>query len=219
MNVHARYALATHRRLPGSTALVALCALAALTTACGGDTSDAGGPETAAVAESSAPDTPAPTTTAASTTIAPTTVAPTTVTPTTQPAPRVVVAKGTFGDVPGTTAVGAANADGTTPLTGSLALTGDLVATARFENTLLLRDAEGDLPYIGDWVVEGTLVGVGDGTFSVHEEGVFVNDGSQGATGTVVGLTGVFEGATGTLTYTGTSAAQADYEFTFEWPG
>jgi hypothetical protein len=92
------------------------------------------------------------------------------------------------------------------------------MATAPFETTLLPRDAEGDLPFVGDWVVEGTLVGVGDGTFSVHDEGVFANDGSQSSTGTLVGLTGVFEGATGTLTYTGISSAQADYEFTFEWP-
>ena len=214
MNLHDRYTLAltssTHRRLPGSTALVALCALALLSTACSGDTSDAGSPETTATVGSTAPDTVAPTTAAkveATTTVAPTTTA----------APRVVVAKGTWTELPGTV-VGAANADGSTPITGTIALTGDLVATAPFVTTVAAqRDAEGDLPYTGEWVVEGTLVGVGDGTFSVQESGVFANEGSQASSGTVVGLTGVFEGATGTMSYTGASAAAADYEITFEW--
>lgn len=215
MFTHHRYALAltdlTRRHRLGPAAVGAICALALLSTACGGDSSDASSPETAVVAETSAPDTLAPTTAA-------TVKATTTVAPTTTAAPRVVVAKGTWTELPGTV-VGAANADGSTPITGSLALTGDLAATAPFVTTVAAqRDAEGDLPYTGEWVVEGTLVGVGDGTFSVQESGVFANEGSQASSGTVVGLTGVFEGATGTVTYTGASAAQADYEITFEWP-
>jgi hypothetical protein len=108
-------------------------------------------------------------------------------------------------------------ADGTTPFSGAVVYAGDLVATNTYTAKFLPLDSSGDTPYIADFVVVGTLAGVGDGSFKVHEEGALGSDGSTASTGTLIGVSGVFLGATGSMTVTGAGGPTVDYQFDFEW--
>ena len=127
--------------------------------------------------------------TSTTTTTPPTTTPPTTLTTS---APRSVVAKGTFADDMTKFKVEPVAPDGTTPFSGAVVYAGDLV---------------------------GTLEGVGDGSFQVHEEGALGPDGSTASTGTLVGVSGAFLGATGSMTVTGAGGPTVDYQFDFEWVG
>ena len=196
-------------------ALAAACTLAIGTVACASDSNQAAAP---AVTQAPAPaPTEAPTTTttaAVATTAAATT---TTEAATTTAAPRTAVAKGTFAGIPEALKPGPPTAEGWVTVTGETAWAGDIVGKEAYTSAFSPADAAGVIIERSDVTFTGTLAGVGDGSFSWHEADHSTADGGLPGSAQVVGVSGVFEGATGTLSWTYIDDNNGTYEVDLVW--
>ncbi len=194
--------------------VASMCALLLGAAACGSDSKQA--TATSATPAPAVEETEAPTTTAATTT---TTLVVTTTTEqatTTTAAARTATGKGTFVGIPEALLPGPPAADGWVTVTGAAALDGDLVGQETYTAAFSPTDAAGVITERADVTFTGTLVGVGDGSFSWHEADHPANDHNSG-TESLVGVSGVFEGATGTLRWTHIDDEHGTYEFDFVW--
>jgi hypothetical protein len=190
--------------------------LAIGTVACGSDTKPSSAPTiTQAPAPAATVVAVATTTTAAPTTTAAATI--TTEAATTTAAPRTAVVKGTFVGIPEALLPGPPAADGWVTVTGATAWDGDLIGQEAYTAAFSPADAAGVITERADVTFTGTLVGVGDGSFSWHEaDHSSVEDGFPGSA-PVVGVSGVFEGATGTLSWTHIDDNSGTYEVDLVW--
>ena len=218
-NIHVRTDVARRAsRRTRRLALAAACTLAIGTVACGSDSKPSTAPSTApSITEAPAPaatEPPLTTTTEAVTTTAAATT--TTEAATTTAAPRTAVAKGTLADIPEALKPGPPTADGWVTITGETAWDGDLTGTEAYTEAFSPADPAGAITAHADVTFTGTLTGVGDGSFGWHEGDHPADGGLQGAA-QVVGVSGVFEGATGTLSWTFTDDSNGTYEVHLVW--
>jgi hypothetical protein len=197
-------------------ALAAAFTLAIGTVACGSDTKPSSAPSitqtsapAATVAAITTTTTAAPTTTAAATT---TTKAATTTAPA-----RTAVAKGTYARIPESLLPAPAAADGWISLTGEDAWTGDMAGKEAFTVAFSPADADGVIIERADSTFTGALAGVGDGSFSWHEADHSTADDLLPGSAPAVGVSGVFEGATGTMSWTPIDDNRGTYEVDLVW--
>jgi hypothetical protein len=197
-------------------ALAAACTLAIGMVACGSDTKPSSAPSltqasapAATVAAVETTTTAAPETTAAATT--------TTQAVTTTEAPRTAVAKGTFARIPDSLLPAPPAEDGWISLTGEDTWTGDMVGKEAFTVFFSPADADGVIIERSDNTFTGSLAGVGAGSFSWHEVDHSTADDVLPGSAQVIGVSGVFEGATGTLSWTHFDENSGTYEVDLVW--
>lgn len=195
-------------------AFAAVWAMALGTVACGSDAKPAAAPAATQAPAPLATEAPATTTTEAVTTTAAATT--TTAAATTTLAPRTATAKGTFASIPEALLPGPPTPEGWVTVTGAASWDGDLIGQEAYTSAFSPADAAGVIMSHADVVFTGTLSGVGDGSFKWHEADA-PTVGPNFGSAAVVGVSGVFEGATGTLSWIHTDDDHGTYEIDFVW--
>ncbi|MCB0968399.1 MAG: hypothetical protein KDB37_16325 [Ilumatobacter sp.] len=133
---------------------------------------------------------------------------------------ETIIAEGDVADIAGTRFDGVTASDGRTPFINSKEFTGDLVGTARVVASFVVASfvvGEDAVEAEALWDFSGELAGVGTGTFSMTNSASMDKFGGPfESSGEIIGLTGAFEGLSGTIVLDGTKfGSEATYRVEF----